>query len=261
MSNALAHIIPPPLETTRSLADLEQIVERGLTTFVDVGRALAEISERKLYREQGFSTFEEYCAKRWGWSRETAYKYIRATDAAENVYASTQTTPSLGQARELASLPPDQQREVAENIDFSKATVRDVREAVRERQQAASAPEPVKKPRSERVAEIRDLAQQGYLLRQIAKKLNVTASYVGSLAAAEGIEFAITRQRAIDVNRVVEQTVSGAQALTFGLDELLAERMDDLDAAQIGAWVESLNESVSALVKLRKQLQHWRKHA
>ena len=64
MSSALTHIIPPPLESTRPLQELEQIVERGLANFVEVGRALAEISERKLYRAEGFDTFEKYCAER-----------------------------------------------------------------------------------------------------------------------------------------------------------------------------------------------------
>ena len=112
--------------------------QRGRGT--DVGRALAEISERRLYREQGFATFEAYCAERWGWSRKTGYEYIRAADAAQNVTSTVQTLPSLTQAVALAPLPPDQQREVAANIDFGKATVREVREVVKERRRGSVSP-------------------------------------------------------------------------------------------------------------------------
>jgi len=103
--------------------------------YVTIGRELAEISSERLYRQSGYSTFEEYCDKRWGWTRDNAYKYIQASGVAQNVYSSIQASPSLTQARELASLPPAKQVEVAATIDFSTATVREVRQAVQEAKQ------------------------------------------------------------------------------------------------------------------------------
>jgi hypothetical protein len=41
------------------------VIERGRRTFVEVGLALLEIRGRGLFRELGFSTFTEYCRKRW----------------------------------------------------------------------------------------------------------------------------------------------------------------------------------------------------
>ena len=49
----------------RSLPELEAVIERGRQTFVDVGLALLEIRHRRLFREQGFATFTDYCRQRW----------------------------------------------------------------------------------------------------------------------------------------------------------------------------------------------------
>jgi site-specific DNA-methyltransferase (adenine-specific) len=64
-----------------TLDDLEGVIERGLATFVEVGRALERIRDRKLYR-QTHSTFEDYCRERWGISRGHAYRQIDAAQVA-----------------------------------------------------------------------------------------------------------------------------------------------------------------------------------
>lgn len=66
-------------EQTR-LAYYESIIERGRQTFVEVGTALMEIREARLYREQGFATFEDYCQERWGWGRMRASQLITAAE-------------------------------------------------------------------------------------------------------------------------------------------------------------------------------------
>lgn len=63
------------------LAELEAVVERGMDTFIEVGIALAEIRDARLYREQ-FVTFEAYCRERWGFSRSRGYRLIRAAELA-----------------------------------------------------------------------------------------------------------------------------------------------------------------------------------
>jgi hypothetical protein len=50
---------------TQKLAELERVMERGLQTFVEVGKALADIRDGELYRGQGYATFEDYCQQRW----------------------------------------------------------------------------------------------------------------------------------------------------------------------------------------------------
>ncbi len=94
------------------LDQLETVIERGLSTFVDVGRALAEVRDSRLYR-QAHPTFEDYCRERWQLSRPRAYELIGAATAIENVSAMADIPgpQSERQARPLTRLEPEKQRE------------------------------------------------------------------------------------------------------------------------------------------------------
>lgn len=94
------------------LSVLEDTIERGLTTFVEVGAALLEIRDSRLYRAT-HGTFEDYCRDRWQMARRTAYQLIDAAGVIENVRNCAQILPiTESQARPLASLEPEVQREV-----------------------------------------------------------------------------------------------------------------------------------------------------
>jgi hypothetical protein len=62
---------------SRTLAELERVIEKGMQTFIEVGNALLEIRESQLYRAS-YPTFEAYCRERWGWSRIHAHRHIDA---------------------------------------------------------------------------------------------------------------------------------------------------------------------------------------
>ena len=94
---------PPAL---RSQAELETIVERGLATFVEVGQALMEIRDRRLYREQ-HDTFEAYCQERWGFTDRRARQLMTAAEIGTTVPIATER-----QARELVPLRDDEQAAV-----------------------------------------------------------------------------------------------------------------------------------------------------
>ena len=104
-------------DTERSLDELETIIERGIATFVEVGMALAEIRDRRLYVQQGYDTFEAYCHERWNLSRPHAYRLIDASHVASVVSSNSSEMSPIGdkpgnildmpneaQARELARL-------------------------------------------------------------------------------------------------------------------------------------------------------------
>ena len=134
----------------KQLTSLEAIIERGKQTYIEVGQALMRIRDERLYR-QCYSTFELYCQSRWGFTRHAAHDYIIAVEVAANIVETTQQTPSLSQAAALASLPADQQREVAAQTDFAKETVKDVKRKVQEKQgkkpvvDSGAVPKPVEK--------------------------------------------------------------------------------------------------------------------
>ena len=51
-------------EERENLQKHETTIKKGLNTFVEVGQALLEIRENKLYRIE-YKTFEEYCQEKW----------------------------------------------------------------------------------------------------------------------------------------------------------------------------------------------------
>jgi len=62
----------------------EGVVEKGLVAFLDVGQALWQIRQSRLYREK-HTTFEEYVEDRWLMSKSQAYRLISATEIVHQI--------------------------------------------------------------------------------------------------------------------------------------------------------------------------------
>lgn len=59
------------------LHDYEEVIDKGLETFFDVGTALLAIRDARLYRGH-YTSFESYCRERWGFGRLYAWRVIGA---------------------------------------------------------------------------------------------------------------------------------------------------------------------------------------
>lgn len=90
---------------------LESVIEIGLNAFHRAGNALVDIRDRRLYR-QHYTTFEEYCRERWGFSKTHANRLIGASSVAENLTPLGVKPESESHLRPLTGLEPEQQREV-----------------------------------------------------------------------------------------------------------------------------------------------------
>lgn len=128
--------------TSDELIECEQTIERGKKAFVEVGLALMRIRDAGGYRMAGYKTFEQYCRDRWGWSRKTATIYIGAQrvarllpqsnnlDLTQAAELSRLVAPSTHGDKRRKAIDTDLVQEVARELDFSKATVKDVAKAV-----------------------------------------------------------------------------------------------------------------------------------
>lgn len=94
------------------LQKLERTIERGKKAFIEVGIALKEIRDDKLYRSS-HGTFAKYVEERFGFKRAVAYHYIEAADVSGNV-TNGDIIQNDRQAREVAKAPPEKQTEVVE---------------------------------------------------------------------------------------------------------------------------------------------------
>lgn len=98
-----------PASEAAELAACEQVIERGLRTFLDVGQALAAIRDARLYRA-AHTTFEDYCRQRWQLSARHANRTIEAARVAEILGPTGPRPANESQARELAPLLSDPDR-------------------------------------------------------------------------------------------------------------------------------------------------------
>jgi len=117
-----------------NLVELEETIQKNLTAFYEVGFALMQIRDNKLYREI-YGTFEEYCKSKWGLARNRAYQLIDGYKVQENVQ-------NFGQIKESHTVPlskikdPAEQREVyqraVETAPDGKVTAKHVEETIQE---------------------------------------------------------------------------------------------------------------------------------
>jgi hypothetical protein len=137
------------------LAELEAIVEKGLATFIEVGSALLEIRDSRLYH-QTHKTFEDYCRERWEMSRQRAHQLIEASEVARNLSTVVDVSPtSERQVRPLAKLEPEQQCEAWKMATEATPTptaeeVARVAESFEDRRQKREARELAEERREER---------------------------------------------------------------------------------------------------------------
>lgn len=122
----------------------ERVIEAGLNTYIEVGTALLDIRQRRLYRQQ-HKTFEAYCQKRWGMSRSYASRQITAAEIVTNLLPIGNKIALDGyslpvneaQARALATVPADQQaevwREAVDTASSGKVTAKHVRSVASKR--------------------------------------------------------------------------------------------------------------------------------
>lgn len=96
-------------DSAAGLDELEHIIARGLANFIDVGHALLEIQNRRLYRDVGYGSFAVYVTERWDISPAHAYRQIDAAKVIDilSPIGETSIPANEAQARELVPLVED----------------------------------------------------------------------------------------------------------------------------------------------------------
>ena len=121
--------------STLSLPELERVIERGQQTFIEVGRALLEIRDRRLYRET-HATFEAYCRERWGWGRSNAYELMDAARVAGVLSGTPDTPTSVRQARAMLDRLDPEEREQVRRGEATPRVVQKLAAPIRRPQRA-----------------------------------------------------------------------------------------------------------------------------
>lgn len=113
---------PLSAEESAAYQSHEEVIARNFKAFQQVGEALLDIRERRLYREE-YSTFESYLSERWGMKHSQAYRLIDASKVMRDLSPIGDKgflPANESQARELVSLP-SALRPLALNIAYQAA--------------------------------------------------------------------------------------------------------------------------------------------
>ena len=93
------------------LNTLEKVIDSRRRSFYEIGKALREIRDERLYCELLFKSFEEYLKKRWDMGRSHAYRLIEASRVIDNLSPLGDVLPeNEAQLRPLGKLKPVDQR-------------------------------------------------------------------------------------------------------------------------------------------------------
>lgn len=135
------------IQEQERLKECELVIKTGIQTFYQVGQALAEIRESKLYRHE-FNTFEEYCDIKWNFSGRYARSLMTSFNVIENLKSGTivPLPENLGQTKYLAQLDTDLRLYVWNNIinTFETITGKVVEQEVKKHKQLNEAVKEVK---------------------------------------------------------------------------------------------------------------------
>ena len=124
MENTVVTVVPsagPLVAEERSAFQAhEATIERGVRTFLEVGRALGAIRDGRLYRET-HGTFEAYCRERWRMDRTYAHRYIDAARVCE-MLPTGNTPANEAQVRPLTKIRTEDGRRRTRASGRSAAT-------------------------------------------------------------------------------------------------------------------------------------------
>lgn len=124
-------------------ADLKKLtitIDKAASAWADAVPALIQIREQKLYRDEA-KTFEDFCQKRWGWTRRWVNQQIESSKTIKMLPVKLGTmVPTERAARALTEVPKSQRSAVVQSIvdKGEKVTTATIQQAAK----AASPPKP-----------------------------------------------------------------------------------------------------------------------
>jgi len=152
------------------LKHLETIIAKNQYRFYEIGQALLEIRDSRLYKQALFTSFEAYARSRWDIGRSQVYRLIDAYSVINNLSPIGDRLPgNEAQTRPLVPLSPPEQRQIWKAFLDTKVevTARNIQNFINERKAKENTPTPdlVDRISDEYMAAVKEmLAQVKYAL-------------------------------------------------------------------------------------------------
>ena len=125
------------------LTHLENIIANNQHRFYEIGQALKEIRDSRLYKLILFTTFKAYARARWDIGRSQAYRLIDAYNVISNLSPIGDRLPgNETQTRSLVPLSPPEQRKIWKDFlsTGTEITARNIKNFINERKAMGKKP-------------------------------------------------------------------------------------------------------------------------
>ena len=104
-----------------------QAVQQNL---YDMCTAIKEMRDSKLYKELGYSSFENYTEECLNMTRMQAYNYIRIIERLPEDFVKSTLQIGVEKLRLLTALTDEQREELTQTVDLESTTVRELKEQI-----------------------------------------------------------------------------------------------------------------------------------
>ena len=104
-----------------------QAVQQNL---YDMCMAIKEMRDSKLYKELGYSSFENYTEKCLGMKHSQAYRYISIVEKIPADFFPSMGKIGMTKIQLLTALTDDQREEITQTVDLESTTVRELKEQI-----------------------------------------------------------------------------------------------------------------------------------
>lgn len=95
-------------------------------------KGLKEMRDSKLYKELGYSTFEDYCEQETGFKRSQVYNYISIVEKLPEDFVHSSGQIGVKKLALLAKLDEPQREEIQQNVDLETTSVRELERQIKE---------------------------------------------------------------------------------------------------------------------------------
>lgn len=112
-----------------------QIIANGelaVNSFMEMCRCFKKMRDTGLYKELGYSTFEEYCENAVGVKQRQVYKYIMVYERFGETQLQKHADLGITKLELIASVPAEDRAEFVEENDLSSMSVKEIKELVDE---------------------------------------------------------------------------------------------------------------------------------
>lgn len=111
-------------ELDRRIKTSAQLAQQSL---YDMCMGFKEMRDSRLYKELGYSEFNDYCKSETGFSDRQVYNYISVVEKLPKEFVNSSSRIGVKKLTLLAKLSDEERTELAENIDLESTTVKELK--------------------------------------------------------------------------------------------------------------------------------------